>query len=205
VSMTTKEKAFLSVFCLLAWAGVFLQLFLSIATSLENGKTLIHGVIMYTGYFTVLTNIYIAVLVTLRVTGVSTNDSVRGCATTAILLVGIVYHFILKDIWEPTGAQWLADVMLHYVTPILALIYWIAYPPTNKVTITELFKWLLYPLAYLLYVLIRGEIVNLYPYPFIDLMVLEGAQVFVNSLGINLSFLAIGAAVTLLANWRRNS
>jgi hypothetical protein len=45
-----------------------------------------------------------------------------GCATAAILVVGIGYHALLREIWDPRGAQRVADVVLHYVVPAGALL-----------------------------------------------------------------------------------
>ena len=36
-------------------------------------------------------------------------------AVTAIVLVGLGYHVLLRNIWDPQGAQWLADVLLHHL------------------------------------------------------------------------------------------
>ena len=199
-----KEKRFLFVFCLVAWLGVLLQLYLSMETSVTNDKPFTHGLVMYTGYFTVLTNIFVAVLLLLKLTGSHlswSNDSLRGCATTAILLVGIVYHVVLKDIWEPQGWQWWADVILHYVTPILSLLYWLLFPGNKSFSIMEPVKWIVYPLIYIIYILIRGKVVGLYPYPFLDLTSISIEQFALNSLGILVVYFVIGGALVLIAKW----
>jgi len=51
-----------------------------------------------------------------------------------------------------------------------------------------------YPAAYLVYVLMRGEIGNVYPYFFIDVRNLGYAQVFVNVSAISALFIGAGFA-----------
>ena len=57
---------------------------------------------------------------------------------------------------------------------------------------------LLYPLVYLVYVFARGEMVGLYPYPFIDVLVLGYGAALLNSIGLFAAYaLAAGVFVGL--------
>src|SRR3954451_9229372 len=81
-----------------AWFAVLLQLWLSVRLALDNGKTPAAGLVAYFGYFTVLTNIFMAIVATSGALSKASSASrfyrasVVGCATTSILVVGIVYH-----------------------------------------------------------------------------------------------------------------
>lgn len=44
---------------LVAWFGVLLQLLLSVRLAKSNGKSIIDGLIVYLGYFTVLSNVLV--------------------------------------------------------------------------------------------------------------------------------------------------
>ena len=46
---------------LVAWFGVLLQLVLSLQLAVTNGKSALDGLVIYLGYFTVLTNLLVAV------------------------------------------------------------------------------------------------------------------------------------------------
>ena len=46
----------------LAWTALLLQLFLSLRLSLANGSGIVHGLWTYLAYFTVLTNLLVAVV-----------------------------------------------------------------------------------------------------------------------------------------------
>jgi hypothetical protein len=69
------------------------------------------------------------------------------------------------------------------------LVDWLLFPPKFKFSLQHTILWLAFPLVYLAYALIRGSIVNWYPYPFLDPPQVGWASVIVTSIAI-----AIGAA-----------
>lgn len=184
-----------------AWSAVLLQLWLSVRLAQENGKSIAHGVIVFLGYFTVLTNIFVAIVAS---AGALRSDrrpaplyrpAWVGCATTAILLVGIAYHFLLRNIWSPQGAQWVADVLLHYVVPGGALLHWLGYRQAARLDVSAPLLWCVYPGLYLTYALVRGEVLHNYPYPFVDVAALGYGQVAINAAGLTAAFLVLGYSV----------
>ncbi|MGO1001843.1 Pr6Pr family membrane protein [Lysobacter sp. CA196] len=194
----------------LAWFGVLLQLWLSMRLAQHNGKSALDGLIAFLGYFTVLTNGFVALVFSQSFVFGHTrpgrwlgSEQLRGCATTAIVMVGFAYHFLLRNVWTPEGWQWVADLSLHYATPLMALGHWIAFPPARAPAPRSVLVWCAYPMAYLLYALVRGELLGAYPYHFIDVAALGYAQVLVNTLWLLLGFLVVGSAVIGLAGWRR--
>lgn len=184
-----------------AWFGVLLQLWLSIRLALANGKTVSSGLVAYFGYFTILTNIFVALVCTV---GSLRQHSpgrllyrlpVVGCSTAAILVVGIGYHTLLREIWAPLGAQWVADIVLHYVVPAGALLHWLVYRSEDRVVWWAPLSWCWYPLVYFVYVMVRGEILSSYPYPFIDVLVLGYTRSVINAIGFLIGFAVLGFAL----------
>jgi len=207
----TRGRLALALVAVIAWFGVLLQLWLSIRIALGNGKTLADGFIAFFGYFTVLTNIFAALTSSLPLTVGRTrlgrwfgDGMVLGCATTAILLVGIVYHLLLRNVWAPEGLQWVADMTLHYAVPIALFVYWISFPPSQKLSIWAPLSWSLYPLIYLAYVFARGELIGSYPYHFIDVTNLGYVKALVNSLSLLIAFVVLGCVVNGIARLRRD-
>ena len=185
-----------------AWFGVLLQLWLSIRLAFANGKSAMSGLIAYFGYFTVLTNIFVALVCTagsLRQQSHGCSPFYRlpfvGCSTAAILVVGIGYHAMLRDLWAPQGAQWIADVVLHYVVPAGALLNWLVYRDEDRVVWWAPLSWCWYPLVYFAYVMVRGEILSSYPYPFIDVLVLGYTRSVINAIGFLIGFAVLGFAL----------
>ena len=189
----------------LTWTALLLQLVLSLRLSLAAGEGPGHGLVMYLGYFTVLSNLLLALVATrgARSAHGGLDDAWRGCATTAIVVVGIGYHLLLRHAWNPQGAQWLADVLLHYVVPAAALAWWLFLPPKAGVPGRAPLQWLAWPLAYLVYALVRGALLSHYPYFFIDPATLGLPRVLANAAGLMLAFLATGYVLRAAANVRR--
>ena len=203
------RKRSLAVLAMVAWAGVLLQLWLSIELTLANGKTVAQGIVVFLGYFTVLTNLFVALTATLPLVAGSRplgrwfdQPLVLGCATTSILIVGIAYHFLLRHVWQPEGLQWLADVVLHYAVPVLAFAHWVAFAPRSGLGVLAPLAWCLYPMGYFAYVFVRGELLASYPYYFIDVAGIGYRQAMVNSFGLLVAFIVLGAAVLAVARLR---
>ena len=202
-------KPALATLAVIALAGVLLQFWLSINLALANGKTVGDGIVVFFGYFTVLTNLFVALAATMPlIAGFSRlgrwfgKPMVLGSATVSILMVGITYLLLLRNVWQPQGLQLLADIVLHYVVPILALAYWLAFPPRSKLGVLAPLAWCLYPMGYFVYVFARGELLGSYPYYFIDVTSLGYGKAMFNSFGLLISFIALGAAVLAVATLR---
>jgi hypothetical protein len=121
-------------------------------------------------YFTILSNILAdGVLVVYGVfpSIARRGDVLRGAAALYIAITGVLYNVLLRDIDVATSEAWLNEV-LHVVIPIVMALDWLIVAQVRIVDRRTSLYWLSFPLAYLAYSLIRGPIVNWYPYPFID-------------------------------------
>lgn len=204
--MSEKRTAFwFAVFAgAVAWIGVLLQLYLSISSSLVAGRTIAEGLISYLGYFTVLTNILVALVLSIPIVSSASapgrffhRPGVETATAAAIALVCVAYHLLLRHIWNPQSWQLLADVLLHYVTPILYLAYWWVAVPKRKLRWWHVAAWTSYPAGYVAYMLIRGELTGLYPYYFLDVDALGYTKSLTNALGVfaGFVFIALGLLV----------
>ncbi len=99
---------------------------------------------------------------------------------------------MLSALWSPRGAQWLADILLHYVVPVLYLSWWAGCAPHGRLKWSDALRWLLFPLAFLAWTLARGAWVHEYPYPFVDVDALGVAIVARNVCAIAALFLMGG-------------
>ena len=61
--------------------------------------------------------------------------------------------------------------------------------------------WVIYPLFYLGFVLVRGKLTGFYPYPFIDAKTLGYAGVAANTAGLLVVCAAIGMCLVLIGWW----
>ncbi len=91
-----------------------------------------------------------------------------GPLTSYIFLTGAVYLIILEPIYELYGAERVASSILHYIVPPLMLLYWII-EEKRRYSYREFFKWLSYPLLFMMWGLFRALVYKDYLYPFFDL------------------------------------
>jgi hypothetical protein len=203
---TVKAKPLLALIALTAWMGVLLQLYLSLRFAIGNGKTPGQALVSYFGFFTVLSNWLVVLGTTLPLLAPSSaagrffmRPIVVGWVTASIAFVGLAYYVLLRHVWQPQGAQWVADVLLHYVTPILTLIYSMVTLRGVALRWTAPLWWSLYLVAYFVYALVRGVVVGVYPYGFIDVSQLGYALVLRNGCFLLSAFWLL--AYLLVAAW----
>jgi hypothetical protein len=123
-------------------------------------------------FFTIQSNI-IAALVLLAgaiLLPASTRhwDLIRGGAAIYMILTGVVYNTLLTDVDTlQTSDPW-ANNVVHRIVPVVMLVDFLLVPLAHRIRWREALAWTVYPVLYLAYTLIRGPIVDWYPYPFLD-------------------------------------
>ncbi|GGM82343.1 hypothetical protein GCM10011609_17890 [Lentzea pudingi] len=144
-------------------------------------------------FFTVLSNVFAAVVALLGVFN-PVSAQIRGAAVLYMGTTGIVYWLLLRDIDVQTPAY--ANWVLHTIVPILVVAEWLLAAERTR----RAWLWLSFPLAYLVYTLVRGPIVNWYPYPFMDPRTHGYGAVFLNCLVVTIVFVALAFAVSWAGN-----
>lgn len=200
-SKTAKWISFIIV--ILGWFALIAQFYLII---LNRTVSVVETVIRYFSFFTILTNLLVALCFTFLLLNPKSKLGIffsritsLAAITVYILVVGMVYNLILRFLWAPKGLQLIVDELLHTVIPLLCVIFWWIYVRSKALKWKDAYPWLIYPLVYIFIILIRGAASGYYPYPFIDVNIIGYTKVFVNSgilavcfLGISLLFIAIG-------------
>ncbi len=125
---------------------------------------------------------------------------IKGGATVAISVTFLVFHFILLPFMNDVGdyLQSYNNISLHYINPLLFIGDWLLFDKKGVFNIKDPFKWLLIPMAYFIFAMIRAEIGDIlplaesrYPYPFIDIDK-HGWMVLLYLPLLGLFFLALG-------------
>ncbi len=150
------------------------------------------------GYFTILTNLGVAVLMGVVAFGYRLSARVQGGLVLSIVMVATVYHALLARLWVPQGLAWWADQGLHTAVPLLVLGWWLGFGD-RRVTLGDLPAWLLWPAVYAGYALIRGRLTGFWPYPFLDAGALGWTRVALNTGGMVLAFAALGLGIIGIA------
>jgi hypothetical protein len=152
-------------------AGLVLQICITVPASMEAGRSFIGSLVFYFSFFTILTNIgAVLVHVSLLSPGgyawfpAFAEPRMRAGAAVAITLVFIVYATVLARLWQPQGLFLLCDVLLHYVTPALFVLWWLVAGADRSTRWRDISWWMIYPVAYLVYALVRAPISGEVPY-----------------------------------------
>ena len=193
----------------LTWIGLVLQFYLSLRLSLANGRSVLGAIAFFFSFFTVLTNSLIAFETIFTLTtpkspagAFFSSPAVQTGTAIYIAVVGIVYSLVLRELWNPEGAQKLADLLLHDLVPMLYVAWWFLFVPKNGLRWKHAAWWLAYPFAYLVYTMVRGRIAGTYPYPFLDVAALGYARVLANAMVLFAVFLGIGALIIAISRRR---
>lgn len=169
----TTTKIIAALIATVAWFALILQLYLFYGSAVIAGKPAGRIMLEFFSYFTILTNILVAVTATVillynRPVTFFHRPSTQAGVTLYITVVGLVYNIILRSLWSPAGMAKLADELLHTITPLLFIGFWLFRLPKGGLKWSNIFYWLIYPAAYCLYIIIQGLWSGFYPYPFID-------------------------------------
>ena len=203
------RRRFVAVAAVLGWAGLAIQLYLILYSRWTLEASLIGGLLSFFSYFTVLTNTLVAVVLTCEWTSRESaarrwflQPWVSSAIAVSIVVVGLAYSLLLRHLWLPEGWQFLADELMHDVMPLLFLAYWWWCVPKGTLRLRHLGLWVIYPLVYFAYSLLRGHELAVYPYPFIDVGTLGYPQVFLNAGGLLAGFVVIALIMIALDRWR---
>jgi len=128
------------------------------------------------GYFTIQGNIIAAVAFALSAIFIFGKRAqprwlsyLRALATVIMAIVGIVYNTLLADagLEGSFNVPWSNDI-LHIWIPIYAVADWVLFGDRIKLPFARLWVMLIYPVIWLVVILIRGATDGWVPYPFLD-------------------------------------
>ena len=206
--VSAARRRFVAVAALLGWLGLAIQLYLILYSRWTLEASLIGGLVSFFSYFTVLSNTLVATVLTCEWTSRESaarrwflQPWVSSAIAVSIAVVGLAYSVLLRHLWHPQGWQFLADELMHDIVPLLFLAYWWVCVPKGTLRLRHIGLWVIYPLLYFAYVLWRGHVLAVYPYPFIDVDKLGYPQVFVNAGGLLAGFVVIALIVIGLDRW----
>lgn len=193
------------IIVVLGWFALITQFYLII---LNRVTTVGETIIRYFSFFTILTNLLVALSFTFLLWGPKSGIGIflskpksLTAITVYILIVGLVYNAILRFLWEPKGLQLIVDEILHTVIPVLCVFFWWKYVNPKKLKWKDAFPWLIYPLLYIFLILIRGDISGFYPYPFIDVNTIGYNSVLINSAILAVCFLVFSFLFIAIGKW----
>ncbi|HTV84026.1 MAG TPA: Pr6Pr family membrane protein [Dyella sp.] len=182
-------------------------LVLRLYLTLHDGTSVAKGLIDYFGFLTEWTNglVFLAMATPLlaphsKAGRFFMRKDVIGWVTSSILFVGIAYFLLLSRNGPKEGLGWLANVLLHYAVPAMVAIYAAIGLRGTALPWAAPLWWALYLIVYFIYALIRGALIDRYPYGFINVDRLGYAMTVRNGFMLLLAFLLLSYALLLI--WR---
>lgn len=183
---------YLALITLIVWFSLVLQFNLSLKQ--HNGavwptlKTLL-------SFFTVLTNLLVGICLVFNLFWKQTapgrffsKPATQTAVAVYIFLVALVYNVALRGLVQLKGWHSLSNELLHVINPLLFLIYWIAFVDKARLEYKQTISWLIYPLLYVIFIVIRGYLILQYPYPFINVVTLGYPKAILNTVIILIIF-----------------
>lgn len=205
----------MAAIALTAWLGLGVQFYVTFTHPNLADISPFHRGVRFFEYFTILTNLIVAVSLTFALLAPISapgrffaRTSVKTAVAVYIALVGIIYNTVLQGLYDFEGAAFVADFITHDLVPLLYVFYWLVFVPKGELSWKMPITWLIYPLVYVPYVLIRGVSTGRYPYPFLDVGDLGYGVVMVNTAILTIVFLVLGeifVAVDKAIAYFRNS
>ena len=178
--------------------GLVLQFVISMQAYAAAGRDIPGALGTFFSYYTILTNIILVLIYLSEVSRFGWLDLFRhpvfrGMMAAAIALVGIYVFLVLRHLAVLEGLFLLADTILHYLCPILYLLWWIAAQRHGLLRWTSLPIMLAPTLIYFVYAMARGLWVQEYPYPILNAIKLGYPQVLLNA-----AYMTMGLAVLVV-------
>lgn len=139
-----------------------------------QNRSLLSFLVYYWSFLTNLSNtvlllVYIADLSGARWLGWFRDPVTKAGMAGIMMLVMFFYHFMLAPyLPELPQAIEISNILLHYVTPVLFLVWWAAWSSHGTLRYRDVPLMLVPGLAYVAYVELRGPLAGEYPYTILD-------------------------------------
>jgi hypothetical protein len=206
----TIKTAYMSLLAAIIWLALFIQFYISTVKMLSEGRTLGGAIVHLWSFFTIQNNFLIALALTVLLLWPASkwgrffsNPSVLTAMGVYIIIVCLVYQLILRPQHTQYGWFKFCDEIFHSISPPMFILFWLIFTDKPRIPWTKAFNWLLYPLLYCFYILIRGAISHYYPYSFINGNKLTYMQIFINCIFLLIAFLSFGLILIVVTRLQK--
>jgi len=180
-----------------------LQLAISFPPLLAKGYTLAAALLKPFTFFTISTNLLVAVFYTgraMRWKGLQQRRIwavIEGGLVVNMLLVAFGFQAMgLRAYRQVSGIETISETGLHYLNPLLVLFHWLAFRERGQLKLHDLGWWFGYLVIYEMVLLGYGHLWQTYPYPALNALKIGYPQLAINSLFLFAFWLILaGAAV----------
>jgi hypothetical protein len=147
-------------------------------------------------YFTILTNSLVGFVMVRAALDIPQSRHLHATAALNIAMVGIIFQLLLAPPEPPQGLAFWPDALFHAIIPMATVLWWLAFAP-RPLGLGDIGRWLIWPVAYCVYILIRAQFDANYVYFFLDIGKFGGLAIARNIVGLVLVFALFGALMVL--------
>ncbi|XFA98742.1 Pr6Pr family membrane protein [Candidatus Izemoplasma sp. B36] len=161
------NKKFALGISILAFIGVIIAMIGTAIDSISNPLLSALGTIRY---FTIQSNIIVGIAFLLyALLSNSKTKSLIGASVVYITITFLGFSIMLERLWDPEGIPLIGSTFNHYIIPVLSILYILIFRNDFYFKNDEIKKWIIYPLSYLVFLIVFGLSTNDFIYPFLDL------------------------------------
>lgn len=202
-SISKFGRSLAALIAMIGWWALIADVMLTLKEPSWRGAHVWDAVWYLSGYFTMLTNFFVAVVMT----ALSFNAWPRFAPSLApalaflmvyIVAVGLLYDILLSGRWHPVGWAKTVDDTLHNTIPVMTFVFWVFWAPKSGLRYWQALYWLVYPLVYFVVTMVRGATSGWYPYPFLDVRRIGIEHVLLNSMALSTCLLIAGFSLIAL-------
>ena len=150
----------------LAISGILINVLVS---SFEDPFSLFRGLGLFR-YYTLQSNLIVAIYFALFFNGKWRNNDLYkrfiGGVTIYITITFFIFMIFLQPGWHPTGWNAVSNVLSHYLVPVLTIFFFGKYHKEYEFKMNDMFWWIVYPILYVVFIVVFGSISGDYLYPF---------------------------------------
>lgn len=160
----------------------------SLGVNADGVEGLFGRVVDSLSYFTNLSNLIVAVVLTMLARkpdrGGAVWHAVRMDSLVMIAITGLIYAIVLAPDAQVEGLDIIVNAIKHYIVPIMTVFLWLLVGPRRQLTFASVFTALVIPITWAIYTLIRGEFISAYPYGFLNVIAYGLPAVLTNIAGV---------------------
>jgi len=174
----------------------------------DNPDRLLESIKLFR-YFTIQSNLLVAVYFALTVSGkFEDSDFFKrffGSVFLSIFVTGIVFAGYLEWTYVSPGLYKIGSALLHYISPILVTMYLLQSKEDYSFEYKDIKVWLIYPVSYLVYLIIQGVITNDYLYPFFDVPTIGVLGLVISTFFLVLFFFGMSILLVKIFSKKNNA
>ncbi|MEJ0093638.1 MAG: Pr6Pr family membrane protein [Methylocella sp.] len=177
-----------------AWFGLVIEIVFSIQDAVAENASIATYLVNQFSRFSIQTTTLVALVGTLaflrpQPASFILRPSVQAALVVYVVVVGVVFEVLLQS--DSQGIEFV-DRILHGAIPVLYLSYWLIFAPKGTLSWVDPALWLIYPLLFFVYTMMRGMIFGIYLQHVSEVIKQGYRETFLHTLVFFAAFLAVG-------------